>query len=381
MKILNLHGSERGLINPSSNTPIGGLEKTVIDLHDILNEAGYDCWTITSKNDNLVGKFIEINPPQDSDVWSVSAKYNAYVKRLIAVMHKQQFTHVIVHGANRLASVLTRNGIQFLFIEHIMDKSVNKLYHERHFSEVVPRARANGSKFYSVSEYAMTNIERRVEEQNLATDFRFDGYIKLQYITKELSQIKTKAAQEHFITIGRCDSNKDPAGAIGVCKKLNVPLRIYVIMSDTNEKEQEYYRDKLASVNDNLFVNHPRSEMLEDLTKAAIYVSTAAHESAGITALEALACGVPVMLLTNKDTHASLMFAPENEEYIKCMPKNDIDMSWVKSMSSLTPQQREEIQSITFRHNSKEAVIYGLIKALDEMKPMTHNTNLESFFA
>jgi glycosyltransferase involved in cell wall biosynthesis len=367
MKILNVHGSKRGLINPVTNTPIGGLEKTVVDLHNIINEAGYDCWTTSAASDKLVGKFVELNPRE-----------KAFIQRILHVINRDNYTHMIVHGANSIAARLTKYGIPFLFIEHIMDKSVNKLYHQRHFSETIPRARSNGSKFYSVSHYAMTNIEKRVAEQKLAEDFRFDGYIKLQYITKELESLSAAPSNGNFITIGRCDKNKDPAGAIPLSNKLKMPLHIYAIMSETNAKEKQYYEEKLSAIKENVFINHPRSDMLVDLASSAIYVSTAAHESAGITALEALSCGVPVMLLTMKDTHASLMFAPDGSDYIKCMPKNKIDTEWVEAMRKLSLADRENIKSITRKFNSKGAVVDGIINVLDIMEPIQYSTIIES---
>ena len=380
MKILNLHGSKRGLINRKNNTPIGGLEKTVVDLHNLLNDFDVECWTNSCVTDSLHGNYLNINPTYDSDVWRSTDRYRAYVSLIVEHIVINKFTHVIIHGANRLAAELTNRKVPFLFIDHIMDKSVNKLYHERHFRDMIPAARLNGSKFYSVSKYAKDNIEKRVAEQKLADGFAFDGYIKLQYVTDELRAIDIQAGDGSAITIGRCDTNKNPAAAVGVCQKSNMPLKIYAMMSNTNPKEVSYYDTRLKDYSDVLKLNRSRSEMLSDLATSSLYISTVPHESAGITAFEALSSGVPVMLLTTSNSHASLMFANNSYGFMKCMPRNNLDKPWIDRMLNLSIEERQDIRDHVWSYNSGDSVVNSLVKELELMQPITvKKTGIEEF--
>jgi len=380
MKILNLHGSKRGLINRNNNTPIGGLEKTVVDLHNLLNANGVECWTNSCEADRLEGNYLVINPDRDDDAWRSRDKFSAFVACLVNHIQADKFTHVIVHGANRLASALTNYGVPFMFIDHVMDKSVNKLYHEKHFRYVVPKAKLNGSRFYSVSEYAKTNIEKRVAEQKLAESFTFDGYIKLQYITDELRNISVVAGDGSTITIGRCDTNKNPAAAVGVSKKLHAPLKIYAMMSNTNPKEVKYYETKLKQHSGVLKLNHSRSEMMLDLASSSLYISTVPHESAGVTAFEALSSGVPVLLLSSSNNHASLMYAQANAYFIRCMPRNSLDTAWIQKMLALSLEEKQEIRNHVWQYNSGEHVVSSLIEELNLMAPIKLTIGVEPFY-
>lgn len=49
MKVLNLHTAPFGLY--SGTRPNGGLEKVVIDLHNLLRLFGDECFTVCSNND------------------------------------------------------------------------------------------------------------------------------------------------------------------------------------------------------------------------------------------------------------------------------------------------------------------------------------------
>lgn len=375
LKILNLHGSQRGLINRNTNAPIGGLEKTVVDLHNLLNSKGIECWTNSTKADSLEGFYFDINPPLGSMDWSSNKRYSIYALSIKNLIERLRFTHVIVHGANRLARELTKLGIPFLFIDHVMDKSVNKLYHENHFRDVVPKARQNGSRFYSVSNYAKINIEKRIREQNLAEGFVFDGFIKMQYVTDELRNINLAAGDGSAITIGRCDTNKNPAAAVSIAKKANIPLKIYAMMSNSNAKEVKYYETRLKKHSDILKLNHDRSDMLRDLASSSLYISTIPHESAGITAFESLCCGVPVLLMTNNNDHASLIFAPSNSDYIRCMSKNNLDMEWIKRIIGLSESERRNIQKEVYEFNSGDMVVSNLVNELNKMLPLSTSNN------
>lgn len=372
LKILQLHGARRGLRNARTGAVFGGLAKQVLDTHALLISKGIEIRTVTAASDELESAgFFVLNPEPSSAIWANKRSYETYCKALVDYALATNVTNIVVHGANRLAKALTSLGVPYLFIEHSMDSSINKRYHEEHFGEVIPKAREQGSKFYSVSQYAKENIERRVREQQLSKNFEFDGYLKLQYPTDELLAIKVCDGNGSAITIGRCDANKNPAAAISFLGN-RMPLKIYAVKSDDNPKEQSYFEKKLKqhSSSSILRINHNREEMLQDLAVSSIYISTSPNESAGITAFEALCLGIPVVLMTNKPNHASLMFAPNEADYIRCMDPKGIELDWIEKMGKLTVADRQNIRNQTIDHNDAKHVVDDILAALETMEPL-----------
>jgi hypothetical protein len=151
-------------------------------------------------------------------------------------------------------------------------------------------------------------------------------------------------------------------------------------MSNTNPKEVSYYDTRLKDHSDVLKLNHSRSEMLSDLATSSLYISTVPHESAGITAFEALSSGVPVMLLTTSNSHASLMFANNSYGFMRCMPRNNLDKPWIDRMLNLSIEERQDIRDHVWSYNSGDSVVNSLVKELELMQPITvKKTGIEEF--
>ena len=120
---------------------------------------------------------------------------------------------------------------------------------------------------------------------------------------------------------------------------------------------------------------------MTNLSKCGSYFSTWDKETYGITALEALSCGVPVILNSFKDgTHASEII-PASKEHYKLIPKNDKN-ALISAIKSFKGVDRKEIQEMTWeKHNLKswkKHFVNCIDKTIEKFK--NKNNNLSKFW-
>ena len=120
----------------------------------------------------------------------------------------------------------------------------------------------------------------------------------------------------------------------------NTDISSLVITSKTQlDKDLPYYNKNKDW--DDVVWNEPYDKVMESISKCKTYFSTWNAETWGITAMEALSCGVPVILNCNNDgDHASEIIPASPNHYIK-IPNNDKD-ALIKAIKSFDVDRKEE---------------------------------------
>ena len=181
-----------------------------------------------------------------------------------------------------------------------------------------------------------------------------------------------------YINPSFCDIRKDiknivyDCGTIGRCQKTKNPFLLKEMLRDTKMKSLVLTSTPMIDLNDNskfekihikyyetaksyndVLWNLKHDKVLENISKCGSYFSTWDMETFGITALEALSCGVPIILNSHKSgTHASEII-PASKEHYKLIPKNDKD-ALVSAIKSFEKVDRKEIQEMTMEKHSLE---------------------------
>jgi len=216
-----------------------------------------------------------------------------------------------------------------------------------------------GGHLYFVSAYQQKFHESHVERVTGYPLTGVKGTINSGFATGNEIVAKQSGTYD-AVTIGRTDLTKNP---FLLHKKLQpTGLSSCVLTNGDNfqhsEKQKKYW-------DDNLHWKEPQynyrglthNDTLETMSRANCYVSTMPVESWGITCMEALLHGLPVILLCDKSgRHASeTIFA--KTWHFKALDKNCTPerlAEAVKEFSKFTYEDRLEISKATKKKHSKE---------------------------
>jgi hypothetical protein len=381
MKILNLHTCPNGLFSKYKN-PNGGLEKVVYDLHLLMREFGVDITSVCSPTDwcsNEAG-FKPINPASD---WR--SNWKQYCSSLYALIESDKPDVIIVHGTNKLLKVFNDWEMPVLFIDHQGHGSINLLYHLDFYTKIVPKNRSFGGKIFGVSDLSNILKEEEISKQKIDHNFKFDGYLKFQYITSELELYRVSEHDFKAVTIGNPEGYKQPHKIDYLRKKKYVSDYTLITQKPENPKNKIIkYWDKNIASNEEILTrtkcNISRKDTFDILNTSMLYASTSPYESAGITTFEAFSMGVPAVLWANKERHASVMFAPEGRGWVWEYVTTDNLVDFIEYTKTAN---RYKIREYTYEVNNKKIVFDELILKLENyvsLKSKTKSTTLEDFF-
>lgn len=385
MKILNLHTAPAGLFSPVGN-PTGGLEKVVIDLHNLFREFGHDIQTICRPEDakNLgVGSLVVCDCGADIR----GNRWNAFVDHLVSIANEIKPDVILIHGTNKLLNGFNKHNIPVLFVDHQPYNSINLMYHEGFFGKSVPLNRGFGGVCVGVSEISNIDKEHAVVKQKICEYFKFDGVLRFQYITDELKSVAFQSkGNGKGITIGIPDPIKR-IHAINKVRKLGV-FDDYTIITQLNKipkpKFLEYLEKNVYNkpeIKSRVLVNVSREQTLNTLAESMVYYSTCPSESSGITAFEALSLGVPVIFADNKyvsGKHASTEHLPGGEGWAWCY-ESKITPDFISLLTK--EENRERVRKAMFELNSKERVLNELLAKFKSFAPeYIYEETLEKWF-
>tara|TARA_Y100000310_G_scaffold30061_1_gene28597 strand:- start:546 stop:1586 length:1041 start_codon:yes stop_codon:yes gene_type:complete len=235
--------------------------------------------------------------------------------------------------------ITTKSPIPLMVIEHCIYPMLTVI---AKWNNVVNR----GHSVFFVSKAQEMRYQKMADrsEQSLYTT---GHYIRPSYCHGEKSAIQD--VEYDCMTIGRSYKGKDPFKLHRFLK--DTDLRRLVISSRTDYDDQAYYEKNKHW--DHTIWDQPYDVVMDTLGKAATYFSTCEYETWGITALEALSHGVPIILSSDKDIpHASevIVASPRHyrripkgsaSELIQGIQENDLD--------------RQEVQDMTWEKHSEKA--------------------------
>lgn len=349
MKIIQISNTRRGLKN-SSGSFTSGMEKIMVETHEVLLEMGYNSYIVDSLVSSYSGKNI-IRLDFDNRI--------SLTKKMIETIKVGKYDVVILHGHNSLAGNLAKENIPFIFIDHQSHESINRLFVRSAYEDNYDKAKSLGSLFVNVSEISTPKKNSKIQKFN--PKFEYDHSIKFQYFSPELDRFYDDIS-DHIIVVGRANPQKRIHKIKEISEYLNIPYKIITqVASVDNEVELEYF-DKYLSNDENVLLNIPRELTVEMIGRSRAFVSTCPVESAGIAAFEALCMGVPVLLNESRTyQHASRMFLPKESKYIGNWKTEN-----VSDILNISLEERKILSEFTRKFNSKESFKKSLIELLDD---------------
>lgn len=212
-----------------------------------------------------------------------------------------------------------------------------------------------GAKVFFVSENQHQRSSFHSQRRGGREFENIAGYIPSAFASGD----ETVAEEMAFdaITIGRSESGKDPFWLHNKLKKSALTSAVITGHALTDKQRVKYELPNLHWEDPRFtFRNLPHAENMEILKTGSAYVSTCAYESWGITALEALAHGLPLVLITDDfGTHASQSVAAADSDYtlIKKSINRNAFVELLRERRSMSYAERVAISQRTKEKHSK----------------------------
>jgi hypothetical protein len=296
------------------------------------------------------------------------------------------FTQTIFSGKE-----IIKSPIPILLIEHclypMMATAIGR------WTEAID----NGHSLYFVSEFQRekyNKVSRRNGQRILP-----DNFINPAYAIERPDPMDIKY---EVGTIGRCDSGKDPFRVKRMTKGTDISSLVITSKTPFSKDLKYYNKNNYASVDggidledgtgelmqdawDNVLWNEPYDVVMKNIAKCGTYYSTWPNETWGITSLEALSCGVPIILNCEKSHtlsdiplpgfHASENIPAHPSHYVKIRNNDKGDL--IKAIKSFENIDRKEVQEMTLAEHGLETWKSNLEvimeKTIDQFKKCRRN--------
>ena len=234
---------------------------------------------------------------------------------------------------------IIESPIPIMFVEHCIYPIPNVIYR---WNQAINK----GHSMFFVSKWQ----EKKYREMAKRTGqpvLSIAGHINPSYC-----KVKPKLVEQEYDcgTIGRCDNGKNPFKLKHMTKGKDI--KSLVITSKTQVNSDIKYWERNQHWEDTVW-DLPYKEVMENIAKCKTYFSTWNGETWGITAMEALSCGIPVILNSDKDGDHASEIIPASPNHFKKIPQNDKD-ALLKAIKSFDKIDRKEIQEKTWEKHSLE---------------------------
>jgi len=304
-------------------------------------------------------------PSKAEDRWSISEKYEVQekiVKRAKDIGAKiiiSNFPSAIYNG-----KIIVKSKIPVMIVMH------NRFKMRSIFSRL-NKANESGHSVFLVSEHQKKYYQEFSDREHARwpddkSNLMFDvaGYIRPSFCIGEKPNIKDKFDYDCG-TIGRCDNQKKP---FLLRELVGDDCKTLVMTSQAQEEGQSGYYNRMKKLykNDkNVSWNDTHKDLMKKLSTCKTYFSTWNGETWGITAMEALSCGIPVILNSDKSGNHASEIIPASKEHYKIIPQNDKD-ALVKAIEDLKDVDREEIQKMTWEKHSLKSWKEHMRKCMED---------------
>ena len=275
----------------------------------------------------------------------------------------QEQKDIINKAENEKVDIIISNYPNAIYTGAVIQKShipimviIHNVYPMTSIAQRINGLTHNGHSVFFVSEWQHKRYTEMVGK--IRKKYGDDGAYNNKhltisgYINSSYCKINKKVVEPIWDcgTIGRCDKNKKPFLLRELLKDTN--MKNLIISGKYQAENDKKYYEKNKEL-DNVKWDIEYDKVIDNLSKFGTYFSTCNHETWGITSLEALSCGVPLILNGYKDgTHASEII-PADKNHYKLIPTNDKE-ELIKAIKSFKNVDRKAIQEMTLEKHNKE---------------------------
>ena len=290
--------------------------------------------------------FEQIKSPKQSDKIEISQNIIDCAVGMKADIIICNFAQAIYNN-----KTIIESPIPIMFVEHCIYPIPNVIYR---WNQAIDK----GHSMFFVSKWQKKKY-REMAQRTGQRVLPIDGYVNPSYC-----KVKPKLIEQEYDcgTIGRCDNGKKPFLLKQMTKGKDIKSLVITSKTQVNSDIKYYERNKHWE--DTLW-DLPYKEVMENISKCKTYFSTWNGETWGITAMEALSCGIPVILNSDKSGNHASEIIPASEKHYKIIPQNDKD-ALVKAIEDLKDVDRGEIQKMTWEKHSLKSWKEHMRKCMED---------------
>lgn len=230
----------------------------------------------------------------------------------------------------------------------------------------------NNHSCYMVSKYQHEWYKAMAKRMN-ADDVVIDGYINSSYVRGD--KPKLFDIKYDCCTIGRCDPVEKKPFLLKDWLETTTFKTILMTNTPTDEKEMRYLNKN--SHWDGVLLDLKHKDVMKTLSQSMSYFSTCPMETWGITALEALSHGVPIILNSKNDSHASTELCDSKNHY--ALVSDDLQLAL--AIDSFENIDRIEIQDATWVKHGYDKWKKSLTNAIDRTVEKFKKPSLSAFMS
>ena len=278
-------------------------------------------------------------------------KKRLVTKKVISAIYNHSPDMMIVNydTPTLLGSIYKKFNLPILWMTHSCSGGIGRIKQ----AQMMKEFEEFGGVLGMVSDWqfqSMNTLSKRIQGSELKL---LGGTISPSYAT---GQENVSEIDNDLISIGRCNVAKDPFLAHKYADMTGLSSIVHTNLSYESERDQEYYESNAHWELPHLTkLGKPYSEVMDDLSRSRIYISSHIAESWGITIFESLVRGVPVLVKTDHTlTHAADEICADSNHIIKYKgkPKSDQLSELFKKFKSLKHSDRIIISEATKEKHS-----------------------------
>lgn len=239
--------------------------------------------------------------------------------------------------------VQERIDVPIAWFCHNLGTSISKVKMVRVMPDFV---RAGGSVFM-VTRFqhdTWNSLSERINGPDVSLDV--SGYIPSSCCSGQEPFYPTEKSHD-TIVVARCDKGKDPFLLNRKVDGTNVRSTVITSMYK-NEKNTDYYEQNLHWTENQFQTlwNVPHSDVITHIARSRVLVSTLPEESFGITALEALSCGVPIILFCKPHMQHASSEIPAHDSHVIRLRKSCKQAEFVEAYQTLAEYSEQKLRDI-----------------------------------